>query len=45
MKSSTPLSDNHQAEIANQKYQKAIKEINKLITINTIAKKENRTLQ
>lgn len=34
MKLSTPLTEGNQLAVTNQKYQKAIKEINKLILIN-----------
>lgn len=46
MQSSTPLTEgNNQVALTNHKYQKAIKEINKLILINTNAKKEYASLK
>lgn len=46
MKSSSPLTEgNNQDTLTNHKYQKAIKEINKLIMINTNAKKEHVALK
>lgn len=46
MKSSFPLTEgNKQAALTNHKYQKAIKEINKLVMINTNAKKEYTSLK
>ncbi len=45
IKSSTPLTDANQASQANNKYKKALKEINRLIAINTSVKKELIALQ
>lgn len=45
MRSSSPLTEGSQSDVNNHKYQKAIKEINKLISINRQLKKQLSALQ